>query len=130
MTTSHDAAQIAEYDALTGEQRALLWDGGNVAGIPVRCDYCDNSAAWAVQNGPRLRIACSTAVHMAWVSSNGSAVPVSDITRANGYPVDEATRPVSSACGCPVYAENDGRFTTEHEAPCSLPPVPAAENPR
>ncbi len=117
--TDHQAAQTADYEALTPEQQDRVWRGGDVRSVSVRCDYCASAVAWAVVNGPNLRLACSNAVHIAWVESNGSACPVSAITPASGYPVDETTLPDLPPCGCPVYAETDGTFTTEHERPCT-----------
>ena len=84
-------------------------------GTGLRCDECP-SWPYSATNGPDIHLACSTAAHIAWAASIGSACPVSEITRENGYPVDESTLPELPACGCDVYAENDGTFTTDHNA--------------
>lgn len=139
-TTDRGAAQLAEYEALTSDHHNRLWDGGDVRGVPIRCDYCGEPAAFASAVPPKLRVACDHAVHIAWALSTGSAVPVSEITagqqrelpdgRITGYPVDPATVVPPAPCGCPVYADSEDATAVVHEHPCPEAPAPVCDGGR
>jgi hypothetical protein len=107
-------ATETEFIALTADQENRLWEGGNITGVPVSCDYCDGPAVWSSVRKGNMWTACSNAAHIAWACSIGSACPVSDITPEH-FPVDPATCPPAPPPGYVVYAENDGTFTTERD---------------
>lgn len=75
----HHLAQRTEHAALTADDSDRLWGGGDIRGVPIRCSYCDQPAAWAVVNGPYLDLACASAEHLARAGSVGSAVSPAEV---------------------------------------------------
>ncbi len=71
-TTLRRAA--AEWDALTPQQQARVIAGGVIVGIPMRCEFCDEAAAWS-SGDVNARVACYDLRHIAMAESTGAIVP-------------------------------------------------------
>jgi hypothetical protein len=59
---------------LTEAQMARLWAGGNIVGLPLTCEFCEEPAVWSTGDDWQRRVACYDLRHIAGAESIGSAV--------------------------------------------------------
>ncbi len=70
-----------DYD-LTSEEYDRIMAGGNIMGVGVTCEFCEQPAVWSTAGDHWARVACRDLDHIAMSQSNGSAIYLSDMLAA------------------------------------------------